>query len=109
MRISDVSSDVGSSDLNTPEGDENEPQASSEKLKHQLDNFGAINPMAMEAFDEMNERFQFSSKEKNDLVEAKVALLNTIGEIDETARNQFLEAFALIGRAPCRDRGCQYV
>src|SRR3546814_19480250 len=52
--------------------------------------------MAMEAFDEMNERFQFISKEKNDLVEAKVALLNTIGEIDETARNQFLEAFAQI-------------
>src|SRR3546814_4039810 len=59
MRISDLSSDVCSSDL-------------------------------------MNERFQFISKQKNDLVEAKVALLNTIGEIDETARNQFLEAFAQI-------------
>src|SRR3546814_18758977 len=68
---------------NTPEGDENELQASSEKLKHQLDNFGAINPMAMEEFDEMNERFQFFSKAKHDLVEDKFALLNTNGEIDE--------------------------
>src|SRR5690606_29885584 len=79
-----------------PQGDEEELSAKAEKLKTQLDNFGAINPMAMEAFDEMNERFQFITKEKNDLLEAKTSLLSTIGEIDDTARTQFLAAFTQI-------------
>src|SRR3546814_11719639 len=56
---------------NTPEGDANEHQASYEKSKHQLDNFGAINPMAMEAFDEMNERLQLNSQDKNVVIESK--------------------------------------
>ncbi|QEC53290.1 condensin subunit Smc [Anseongella ginsenosidimutans] len=77
----------------TPQGDEGELAAKAEKLKNQLDNFGAINPMAMEAFNEMNERYQFISREKNDLLEAKASLLSTIGEIDDTARHQFLAAF----------------
>ncbi|HYH55977.1 MAG TPA: chromosome segregation protein SMC, partial [Anseongella sp.] len=76
-----------------PRGDEEELLAKAEKLKVQLDNFGAINPMAMEAFNEMNERYQFIIREKNDLIEAKTSLMNTIREIDDTARRQFLEAF----------------
>lgn len=79
-----------------PEGDREELRAKADKLKNQIDNFGAINPMAMEAFDEMNQRYQFITREKNDLLEAKNSLMNTISEIDDTARTQFLEAFTQI-------------
>lgn len=76
-----------------PEASEEDLKEKTEKLKNRLDNFGPINPMAMEAFNEMNERYEFIIKEKNDLIEAKDSLLNTIREIDETAETQFMDAF----------------
>ena len=49
--------------------------------------------MAKEAFDEMNERYNFINKEKADLLEAKGSLLATIKEIDDTAEVQFMFTF----------------
>lgn len=63
------------------------------KLKKQLDEFGTINLMAKEAFDEMNERYDFINKEKADLIEAKGSLMATIKEIDDTAKVQFMFTF----------------
>ncbi len=64
-----------------------------EKLKNRLENMGPINPMAMEAFEEIKERYDFIIKEKDDLITAKESLLSTISEIDEVAKTTFLEAF----------------
>lgn len=64
-----------------------------EKHKNRLENMGPINPMAMEAFEEIKERYDFIIKEKGDLITAKESLLSTIGEIDEVAKTTFLEAF----------------
>jgi chromosome segregation protein len=66
------------------------------KIKKQLDDFGAINPMAMEAFKEMDERYQFIQSEKSDLIEAKTTLLKTIQEIDLNAEEKFMEAFVKV-------------
>ncbi|MDH5827242.1 chromosome segregation protein SMC [Sphingobacterium faecium] len=63
------------------------------KLKKQLNEYGSINLMAKEAFDEMNERYNFINKEKADLLEAKGSLLATIKEIDDTAEVQFMFTF----------------
>jgi chromosome segregation protein len=70
-----------------------EVQAEVEKVKKRLDNFGEINPMAVEAYDEMKKRFDFIVAQRKDLEDAKTSLLNTIKEIEETAKTQFLEAF----------------
>ncbi|MGZ3929492.1 MAG: chromosome segregation protein SMC, partial [Mucilaginibacter sp.] len=64
-----------------------------EKLKRQLDDFGPINPMAVEAYNEMNQRYEFIQAQKKDLNEAKTSLLATIQEIDDTAREKFMQAF----------------
>ncbi len=64
-----------------------------ERIKNQLDDFGAVNPMAMEAYQEMNERYSFIQAQKADLANAKASLLQTINEIDDTAREKFLAAF----------------
>ena len=64
-----------------------------EKVKAQIDSFGAINPLAMEAYTEINDRFQFINGQKEDLLKAKKSLLETIQEIDDTARVKFLESF----------------
>ena len=66
------------------------------RLKKQLDEYGTINPMAKEAYDEITERFNFITKEKNDLVEAKDSLLSTIQEIDDSANDKFMAAFTSV-------------
>src|SRR5690606_17094245 len=67
-----------------------------DKLRRQLEDFGNINPMAMEAYQEMNERYTFIIKEKQDLIDAKNSLLETIQEIDDTAREKFMDAFTRV-------------
>ena len=67
-----------------------------EKLKIKIEKIGQINPLAMEAYDEIKERHDFISKEKNDLIEAKDSLLKTIKEIDKVAKVSFLESFEKI-------------
>lgn len=78
--------------------DENEQDLSEKvvRIKKQLDDFGAINPMAMEAYQEMNERYQFIQKERNDLIDAKATLLKTIQEIDINAEEKFMDAFVKV-------------
>jgi chromosome segregation protein len=66
------------------------------KLRQQLQGYGEINPMAVEAYDEMKQRHDFIMVQKNDLAESRQTLLDTINEIDRTASAQFLTAFALI-------------
>ncbi len=47
----------------------------------------------MEAYEEIKERHDFISKQRDDLISAKNSLMNTISEIDEVAKTTFLEAF----------------
>jgi len=82
---------------NVPQGENEEAlKEKTEKLKRQLDDFGGINPMAMEAYQEMQERFVFIQTQKKDLLDAKDSLLATIKEIDDTARAKFMEAFTQV-------------
>jgi len=72
---------------------EAELEAKVSKMKNRLDNYGEINPMAVEAYDEMKERHETISQQRDDILEAKESLLKTIQEIEETATAQFLHAF----------------
>ncbi|MEP0710625.1 MAG: AAA family ATPase, partial [Algoriphagus sp.] len=63
------------------------------KQKDKLDKIGPINPMAMEAYDEIKVRYDFITSQKFDLVKAKESLLSTIKEIDQVAKDTFLDAF----------------
>jgi len=66
------------------------------KQKEKLDKIGPINPMAMEAYDEIKVRYDFITTQKEDLIKAKESLLTTIKEVDLVARETFLDAFAKI-------------
>jgi chromosome segregation protein len=80
----------------TPAESEHDLREKADKLKKQLDDFGAINPMAVEAYNEMNERYTFIQAQKKDLSEAKASLLATIQEIDDTAKEKFMHAFIMV-------------
>lgn len=66
------------------------------RVRGKVQTFGEINPMAVEAYEEMKERFDFISGQKADLTDAKDSLLATIAEIDQTAKEKFLETFTQV-------------
>ncbi|MDE3123953.1 MAG: chromosome segregation protein SMC [Bacteroidota bacterium] len=70
-----------------------ELQATSEKMRKRMENIGEVNPTAIEAYQEMKKRYEFIVEQKNDLVQAKESLLQTIQEVESTANQQFLETF----------------
>ncbi len=63
------------------------------KLRDKLERMGPINPMAMDAYEEISQRHEFITAQKEDLHNAKESLLSTIAEIDDVAKETFLGAF----------------
>lgn len=66
------------------------------RAKERLEKIGPINPMAMEAYDEIKQRHSFIQTQKEDLIKAKNSLMETIDEIDQVAKETFLDAFGKI-------------
>jgi chromosome segregation protein len=62
-------------------------------LKRKLDTYGEINPLAIEAYNEIKERHDTIAGQRDDILQAKVNLEQTMKEIEETATARFLEAF----------------
>ncbi|MBN8684569.1 MAG: chromosome segregation protein SMC [Chitinophagales bacterium] len=62
-------------------------------LKRRLDTYGEINPMAIEAYNEIKERYDTIAQQRDDILSAKENLLQTMKEIEETATTRFLESF----------------
>lgn len=91
---------VNVDELEEPKTDEtvnyDELRQRNEKVKIQIEQFGPINPLALESFNEIKERHDFIVKEKEDLAAAKASLLQTIAEIDLTAREKFNDAYTRI-------------
>jgi chromosome segregation protein len=65
-------------------------------LKRRLDTYGEINPMAIEAYNEIKERYDTIAGQRNDILTAKENLIQTMKEIEETATQRFLESFAQV-------------
>ena len=86
--VEDIINEVPDENLNPKELEEKVA-----KLKRRLENYGEINPMAVEAYDEMKLRYDTIATQRNDILEAKKSLLETIKEIENTATTQFMEAF----------------
>ncbi|MDW8301438.1 MAG: chromosome segregation protein SMC, partial [Bacteroidia bacterium] len=67
-----------------------------QQLKERLSRTTDINHAAMQAYEEVKKRYDFIAQQRDDLIQAKQDLLKTIDEIDETAKNQFLDCFERI-------------
>ena len=66
------------------------------QVREKMEKMGPINPMAMEAYDEIKERHTFIEEQRDDLIKAKNSLLETIQTIDQVAKETFLDAFGKI-------------
>ena len=78
------------------DANEEKLRADVSKIREKLDSMGPINPMAMEAYNEIKERNDFINTQKEDLIKAKESLFNTISEIEGVASQTFLDAFQRI-------------
>jgi chromosome segregation protein len=67
-----------------------------ERSKERLRLLGPVNLLALDEYKKESERFDFMQRQKNDLVEAKTTLVETIDVINKTASEKFLEVFELI-------------
>ncbi|MBX7260857.1 MAG: hypothetical protein K1X26_04310 [Chitinophagales bacterium] len=76
-----------------PETNKEELEDRIQKVKKKIDNFGEVNPIAEEAYNEMKERYDFIQAQKADLAASKDNLLATMNEIEMTAKDQFMETF----------------
>ena len=83
-------------EVRTGEQTAEELQSTADRMKKRLENLGEVNPTAVEAFQEMKRRYDFIVEQKNDLVNAKDTLMQTIQEVETTANNQFLETFGKV-------------
>lgn len=63
------------------------------ELRESLRTIGLINEMALEEFEEVDERYHLLSEQMEDLKKAKQTLEETINEINSIARDRFLRTF----------------
>ena len=67
-----------------------------EALQQRIDEMGPVNLVAIEEYEETEQRYQFLSKQHDDLVQAKVQLLEVINRINVQTREMFRETFEKI-------------
>jgi chromosome segregation protein len=67
-----------------------------DRLKRKIENFGEVNTLAIEAFNEMKIRFETIEKQKEDIVQAQENLLRTIDEIEKIATERYVETFEVV-------------
>ncbi len=68
------------------------------ELRARIESMGPVNMVALEEFKECEQRFDFLTRERNDLVQSIEDTLATIKELDEVSRKKFAEAFEVINR-----------
>ena len=67
-----------------------------QELRQKLDSMGSVNMMAVEEYDEAQQRFEFLTTQRQDLLDSIRDTAQAIDEIDTVCRKQFKDAFERI-------------
>ncbi|GKV64222.1 MULTISPECIES: chromosome segregation protein SMC [unclassified Sporosarcina] len=67
-----------------------------DQFKQQLADLGPVNPNAIQEFEEVSERHQFLTAQRNDLVEARDTLQEAMSEMDTEMKSRFQTTFEAI-------------
>jgi chromosome segregation protein len=71
-------------------------EAQYQEMKSRVEAMGPVNMMALEEYNECEQRFTFLDRERADLLQSIADTQQTIGELDQISRQKFEEAFAII-------------
>ena len=71
-------------------------RSEADTLRDKLENFGAINMLAMEELEEVEERFTFLTTQRQDILDGIAAAEAALREIKQRSREKFREAFRAI-------------
>jgi chromosome segregation protein len=71
-------------------------EVSYREMKQRIENMGAVNMMALEEFNECEQRFTFLTRERDDLLQSIADTQQAIKELDQITREKFEQAFASI-------------
>ena len=71
-------------------------EASYREMKQRIENMGAVNMMALEEYNECEQRFTFLSRERDDLIQSIADTQQAIKELDQITKEKFEQAFASI-------------
>jgi chromosome segregation protein len=71
-------------------------EASYREMKQRIENLGAVNMMALEEFNECEQRFTFLTRERDDLLQSIADTQQAIKELDVITKEKFEQAFAAI-------------
>jgi chromosome segregation protein len=71
-------------------------EASYREMKQRIENMGAVNMMALEEFNECEQRFTFLTRERDDLLQSIADTQQAIKELDVITKEKFEQAFAAI-------------
>jgi chromosome segregation protein len=73
-----------------------EAEQSCNEVKGRIEGLGAVNPAAMEEYEEAQQRHEFLSVQRQDLIDSIRDTEKAIQEIDQVSRQKFSEAFEII-------------
>ncbi len=79
-------------------GDLPEMRKDSVRIKAEIRNLGDVNVGAIEEYRELSERYEFLTKQRDDIIHAEEDLTTIINELTESMRKQFIERFNLIDK-----------
>jgi chromosome segregation protein len=68
------------------------------ELKSRIESMGPINMMALEEYNECEQRFEFLGRERADLLQSITDTQQAIAELDEVCKRKFEEAFSVINQ-----------
>jgi len=68
------------------------------ELKSRIESMGPINMMALEEYNECEQRFEFLGRERTDLLQSITDTQQAIAELDQVCKQKFEEAFSRINQ-----------
>jgi chromosome segregation protein len=71
-------------------------EANYREMKQKIENMGAVNMMALEEYNECEQRFTFLTRERDDLLQSITDTQQAIKELDLITKERFEQAFAAI-------------
>jgi chromosome segregation protein len=69
------------------------------EMKQRIENMGAVNMMALEEFNECEQRFTFLTRERDDLLKSIADTRQAIVELDQATKEKFEHAFQAINKS----------